>query len=302
MSSFEEFEFAEPIRKKFQHNWFLNISLFFLTLASTTFMGTLWVGNLKPYVNLKELFIQITAINTILKGLKFSIPLLLILLAHEMGHYLACRKYRVDSTLPFFIPVPFGVGTLGAFIKIKEPFPSKRVLFDVGVAGPIAGFIASIPFAVIGIWTTNIVYFTPQEGDIFMQDPLLFKILIYLKFGSIPNETMVLNPFIFASWIGFLATMLNLLPFGQLDGGHIIYSLFGRFQRKIVFPLYLILLILGIYWLGWFFWAVIIILMNPFHPRIWDEALPIDRKRKIVGIIVLLIFILSFMPVPVKIY
>lgn len=302
MSSFEEIEFAEPIRKKFQHNWFLNISLFFLTLASTTFMGTLWVGNLKPYVNLKELFIQVTAIKTILEGLKFSIPLLFILLAHEMGHYLACRKYRVDATLPFFIPVPFGVGTLGAFIKIKEPFPSKRVLFDVGVAGPIAGFIASIPFAVVGIWTTKIVHFAPQEGDIFMQDPLLFKILIYLKFGSIPNETMLLNSFIFASWIGLLATMLNLLPFGQLDGGHIIYSLFGRFQRKIVFPLYLILLILGIYWLGWFFWAVIIILMNPFHPRIWDEALPIDRKRKIVGIIVLLIFILSFMPVPVKIY
>ena len=302
MSSFDNLEFAEPVRKKFQHNWLLNISLFFLTLIATTLMGTFWVGNLKPYVNLKELIIQITAIHTILNGLMFSLPLLFILLAHEMGHYLACRKYRVDATLPFFIPVPFGVGTLGAFIKIKEPFPSKRILFDVGVAGPIAGFIASIPFAIVGIWTTKIVQFAPQEGDVFMQDPILFKILIYLKFGTLNNETMVLNPFIFASWIGILATMLNLLPFGQLDGGHIIYSLFGKWQRKIVFPLYLILLILGIYWLGWFLWAIIIILMNPFHPRLWDEALPIDRKRKIIGIVVFVIFILSFMPVPVRVY
>lgn len=198
--------------------------------------------------------------------------------------------------------MPFGIGTLGAFIKIKEPFPSKRILFDVGVSGPIAGFIASIPFAIIGIWTTKIVHFIPSENEIILQDPLFFKILIYLKFNPNLDETIILNPFIFAAWIGFLATMLNLLPFGQLDGGHIIYSLFGRFQRKIVFPLYLLLLFMGIYWLGWFFWAVIIIIMNPFHPRSWDENIPIDKKRKIIGILVLIIFILTFMPVPIKVF
>lgn len=302
MSEYNPVELAEPIRKKFQHNWFLCISLFLLTLISTTFMGTLWVGNLKPSVNLKELFIQIIALNTILKGLTFSLPLLFILLCHEMGHYLACRKYRVDATLPFFIPAPFGIGTLGAFIKIKEPFPSKRILFDVGVAGPISGFIASLPFAIIGIWMTKIVEFVPEKGDILMQDPLLFKFLIYLKFGTLQNQTMILHPFIFASWIGLFATMLNLLPFGQLDGGHILYSLFGRIQRRLVFPLYLILLLLGIYWWGWFLWAIIIIIINPFHPSLWDENLPIDRKRKILGIFILLIFILTFMPVPIKVF
>lgn len=302
MSQFEGIEFAEPIKKKFQHNWFLGISLFLLTLISTTFMGTLWVGNLKPSVNLKELIIQLTSFETILRGLKFSVPLLFILLAHELGHYLACRKYRVDATLPFFIPAPIGVGTLGAFIKIKEPFPSKRVLFDVGVAGPISGFLASLPFAIYGIWTTKIVHFVPQEGDIILQDPLLFKILTYLRFGGIPTETMVLNPFIFASWIGLLATMLNLLPFGQLDGGHILYALFGKFQRRLVFPLFALLLLMSIYWLGWLFWAAIIIIISPFHPPLWDENLAIDRKRKIIGIFVLIIFILSFMPVPVKVF
>lgn len=302
MSYTNPLEFAQPIQKKFQHNWFLAISLFLLTLISTTIMGTIWVGNLKPSLSFKELFFQITSLETIYKGLSFSVPLLFILLCHELGHYFACRKYRVDATLPFFIPVPFGIGTLGAFIKIKEPFPSKRILFDVGVSGPIAGFIASIPFAIIGIWTTKIVSFIPSENEILLQDPLFFKILIYLKFKPNLDETIILTPFIFAAWIGFLATMLNLLPFGQLDGGHIVYSLFGRFQRKIVFPLYLLLLFMGIYWLGWFFWAVIIIIMNPFHPRSWDENLPIDKKRKIIGIIVLMIFILTFMPVPVKVF
>lgn len=302
MSYTNPLEFAQPIRKKFQHNWFLAISLFLLTLISTTIMGTIWVGNLKPSLSFKELFFQITSLQTIYKGLNFSVPLLFILLCHELGHYLACRKYRVDATLPFFIPVPFGIGTLGAFIKIKEPFPSKRILFDVGVSGPIAGFIASIPFAIIGIWTTKIVHFISSENEILLQDPLFFKILIYLKFKPNLDETIILTPFIFAAWIGFLATMLNLLPFGQLDGGHIIYSLFGRFQRKIVFPLYILLLFMGIYWWGWFFWAVIIIIMNPFHPPSWDENIPIDKKRKIIGIIVLIIFILAFMPVPVKVF
>ncbi len=295
---------AEPIVKKFQHNWFLSISLFILTFFSTTFMGGLWFGveNSKPLITYKDLIFQLTSLEFLLRGAKFSIPLLIILLAHELGHYFACRYYRVDATLPFFIPVPVGVGTFGAFIKIKEPIPSKRILFDIGVAGPLSGFIVLIPFAIYGIWTAEVSPLIEAEGGMVLQDPLFFKILLFLKFGTVENQTVLLNPFIFASWIGILATMLNLLPFGQLDGGHIIYALLGKYQRKIVFPLYIILLFLGIKWLPWFLWAGIIFIMGPFHPPLWDENLPIGRKRKIIGIIILFIFILSFMPVPVKFY
>lgn len=302
MNDYYRIEFAEPVKSKFQHNWFLAISLFIITFFSTTIMGVIWVGDLKPALTTKEFLFQLISFKVLFQGLKFSIPCLFILLCHELGHYLACRYYMIDATLPFFIPAPFGIGTLGAFIKIKEPFPSKRALFDVAICGPISGFLASIPFAVIGIINSKVIEHIPAPGEFYFQDPLLFKIIIYLKFKELgPNETIILNPFIFASWIGLFATMLNLLPFGQLDGGHIVYSVFGRYQRRIVFPLYVGLLFLGIEWTGWFLWAIIIIIMSPFHPRLWDENLPIDRKRKIISIFVLLIFILSFMPVPLKI-
>ncbi len=293
---------AKPILKKFQHNWFLSISLFILTFFSTTFMGALWFGveNSKPLITYKDLIFQLTSLEFLLRGVRFSIPLLIILLAHELGHYFACRYYRVGATLPFFIPVPVGVGTFGAFIKIKEPIPTKRILFDIGVAGPLSGFLVLIPFAFYGIWTSEVAPLVEEEGVMVLQDPLFFKILLFLKFGTLENQAVLLNPFIFASWIGILATMLNLLPFGQLDGGHIIYALLGKYQRKIIFPLYIILLILGIKWLPWFLWAGIIFIMGPFHPPLWDENLPIGRKRKIFGIIILFIFIFSFMPVPVK--
>jgi membrane-associated protease RseP (regulator of RpoE activity) len=211
-----------------------------------------------------------------------------------------CRRYRVDATLPFFIPVPLGVGTMGAFMKIKDPIPSKPILFDIGVAGPIAGFLAALPFAAWGLYHSTPALQQAGEGMITLGEPLLFKLITWSMWRMGEGATLILHPFAFAAWIGVLATMLNLLPFGQLDGGHVLYALVGRHQRRIAMPLFVALLVMGFFWWVWLMWAALILFMGPFHPRLWDEAIPLDRKRKLLGLAALGIFILTFMPVPAK--
>lgn len=302
MSTYNPVESAVLVRPKFRHNWALGIALFLLTLVTTTLMGALWTAEVEPVpLTWQQLILHVISWDFLTQGLKFSLPLLFILLCHEMGHYLMCRRYRVDATLPLFIPVPLGVGTMGAFMKIKDPIPSKRVLFDIGAGGPLAGFFATLPFAVYGIVHSKPMLIEKAgEGMISLGDPLLFKLLTvaFWKLGE--DVTLVLHPFAFAAWIGMLATMLNLLPFGQLDGGHILYALLGRWQRKAAIPLYALLLVLGMFWFVWFIWAAFILFMGPFHPRIWDEPIALDRKRKLIGIFLGLVFVLTFMPVPVR--
>ncbi len=244
-------------------------------------------------------------------GLKFSISLLLILISHEMGHYIACRIYGVDATLPYFIPTPPMIGpagTFGAFIKIMSPMPSRKAVFDIGVAGPIAGFIALIPIAFIGVATMQTVPTgTPVPiGAIVFSDPLLMKTIgaifaIDLTYG-------IGNPFYFAAWVGLLVTALNLIPSGQLDGGHAVYAVFGErahyWTGRIAFPIMTVLSIAGFYYFnspsGFLIAILLGIMMRVGHPQPWDQA-PLDGKRKLIALATLIIFILSFVPFPIKI-
>jgi membrane-associated protease RseP (regulator of RpoE activity) len=247
-------------------------------------------------------------------GLSFSLSLLFILTSHEMGHYIACRIYGVDATLPFFIPTPplLGpAGTFGAFIKIVSPLPSRRATFDIGVAGPIAGFIALIPVALIGFLTMQQAAPGPipnaEAGQIIFSDPLFFHFLAAL-FGIDLATPMSPNPFYSAAWLGLLVTSLNLITSGQLDGGHAIYSVFGekthRWTGRIAFVAMVGLAISGFYFYnspsGLLFAVLLGIMMRIRHPEPLDNT-PLDFGRRTVAFLTLLIFILSFMPFPIQI-
>lgn len=248
-------------------------------------------------------------------GLPFSAALLLILLSHEMGHYIACRYYRMNATPPYFLPVPLIslVGTLGAFIRIRSPFADRRALFDVGVAGPIAGFVVLIPALIYGILHSEIAPIIPSEALLSFNNfgrPLVFQWLWpVLQAPYDPaSQTINLHPVGWAAWFGLFATCLNLLPIGQLDGGHVTYALLGRrghrwssigalcglgalsvwaiFGSSLPIPPYLV-------------FTVVLLLIGLRHPRTLNEEEPMSPARSYVGLLALLIFIISFIPIPI---
>lgn len=245
-------------------------------------------------------------------GLKFSFSLLFILTCHEAGHYIACRIYGVDATLPYFIPTPPLIGpagTLGAFIKIRSPLPSRKATFDIGVAGPIAGFLALIPVLIIGFLTMTQV--EPEnvriiKGDLYFSDPLFMKFLAFL-FGFDLNYT-VTNSFYYAAWLGLLVTALNLIPSGQLDGGHAVYAVLGEkihgWTGKIAFAVMVMLSAIGLYFYSSpgtiLFTILLAVMMRVGHPEPLDNS-PLDFKRKVVAFLTLLIFILCFTPFPIQV-
>jgi membrane-associated protease RseP (regulator of RpoE activity) len=236
-------------------------------------------------------------------GLSYSFSLLGILLVHEMGHFFACRFHGIESTLPFFIPAPTLIGTFGAFIKIKSPFSSKKALFDVGLAGPLAGFLVALPVIALGISRSRIVEKGSLQTGLILGEPLVFQLFSRLLLGEIPAQHGVLiHPMAFAGWFGLLATAFNLFPIGQLDGGHILYAVLGRKKAYYAgIASIVILALLGIFfWQGWLFWALIATLVGLRHPPIF-EAERLDRKRKILAAAALLIFILAFTPAPLAV-
>jgi membrane-associated protease RseP (regulator of RpoE activity) len=294
---------AAPPRPKFQHKYGRHILLFVATLVTTTYAQALFVfamaasnGVLLPFA--------IFGWATIKSGLWYSIPLLTILAAHEFGHYGYCRRYNVDATLPFFLPAPFLLtGTFGAVIRIRERFPSKKALFDIGVAGPIAGFIALVPFLLWGLAKSSLQPIEP--GSLWFGEPLLFKLMARLVFGVFPPGLEVAaHPMAMAAWWGMLATSLNLLPFGQLDGGHIVYSIFGRRAAFVSIATLVTTMLLTLRSLSWISMTIMMLVMAFFlgfrHPRIADEDTPLDPTRKMVAACALLIFILCFTPVPIE--
>lgn len=281
---------AEPIsgRKLFLHGLLL-----VLTVLTTTAMGTWLFSN--------------SASSALSSGVLFSFTLLVILTSHEMGHYVACRWYRVRATLPFFIPVPIGIGTFGAFIKIKSPIPSRKALFDIGIAGPLAGFVFALPAAVIAhLYAQTAPPIDLSSGYIEFHSPLLFQFLE--KVFSVPSN-IELNPVWFAAWVGLLMTSLNLLPVGQLDGGHVVYAVFGRRGHRILaFVIYAGVVALALQaifssgWIGWVVYAVLLTLVLRIgHPPVSDEFEKLGIGRIIVAIIGLIVFLVCFMPVPVTI-
>lgn len=242
-------------------------------------------------------------------GLLYSLTLLTILTAHEMGHYIACRWYGVEATLPYYIPfvLPFPVlqvGTFGAFIKIKSPIPSRRALFDIGIAGPLAGFVFALPATFIAHYYAQPSPFVAGDNVISLQDPLLFK--FFQQLLHLPKD-LLLNPVMFASWVGLLMTALNLMPVGQLDGGHVTYSLFGhRGHRTVALLCYVAVIALVVYSIQTGSWSYILyaviltLMMRVGHPPVLEEEDAIGAERKLVALIGLVIFILCFMPFPIS--
>jgi membrane-associated protease RseP (regulator of RpoE activity) len=270
----------------------LHIALFLLT-----FLSTLAVGALNAGVNI------VNEPAKIYKGLPFSATLLVILLAHEFSHYISSRRHNVLATLPYFIPAPTLFGTLGAFIKMKSPIQTKNALMDIGASGPIAGFVISFVAATTGLFFSKIVPITKTAGMISLGDSLLFSGLTRLILGKVPaNYDVVLHPVAFAGWIGFFVTALNLIPVGQLDGGHIVYALIGEMHAKLSKVLIGVMIVLGLaVWEGWLVWAVLLTILGFRHPPIIYADIPLDSRRRLIGWIAVLIFILTFIPVPITI-
>jgi len=268
------------------------ILLFCITSFTTLLAGSYQIGG-NPMQNPADL----------VKGIPFAFTLLSILFCHEMGHYLTSIRYGVNTSLPYFIPgpwFPFGIGTFGAFIRIKSPIFKKAALLDIGAAGPIAGFIVSIVAVAIGLQSSEIVEVSDFDALFRLGDPLIFS-MIAKVLGKMPPEgyDIALNPVAFAGWIGFFITAMNLLPIGQLDGGHIVYALIGRKARYISIGFILILVFLGtVGWKGWFLWAVLTAAMGVRHPPVNDGDTPLDFKHRLIGLSCVIIFILTFMPNP----
>jgi len=269
---------------------YLNIVLFVLT-----FISTLTVGAMHEGIDVFSEPIKIY------KGWPFSIALLLILLFHEFSHYVASKKHRIEASLPYFIPAPTLFGTFGAVIKMKSPITTKNALIDIGASGPIAGFIISVIATIIGLSFSRIMPVHDAVNVISLGDSLLFKGLARAILGAVPdNQDIYLHPVALAGWIGFFVTSLNLIPVGQLDGGHIAYAILGERHTAISRVLIGVLIALGIFvFSGWLVWAVLLFFLGAKHPPILYPEVPLDPKRKTVGLSALIIFILTFIPVPI---
>jgi len=297
--------FGIPVRRrKFQSRLWLHLLLLVLTIGSTTLIGALHYASFLEEFSPRRVPFDWALVT---KGFWYSGTLLGILGAHEMGHYLLCRYYNVDASLPYFIPAPILLtGTLGAVIRIREAFPTRRVLFDIGVAGPIAGFVVLVPALFIGMTMSNVVP-APTDGQlIFLGEPLLFKLASHAIIGPVRDGyTINIHPMVFAAWFGMLATALNLLPFGQLDGGHITYATLGRWSVPISLVTVGSAVVMTAFVSGsWFVMALVMVAMlfmlGPRHPRVLDEHEPLGTERYAIAVFALIMLILCFTPVPAQ--
>ena len=230
----------------------ISILLFVATLATTMIAGAIQQG-----VNPIETPFQIV------KGMPFALTLIFILLSHELGHYIMSKKHNINVTLPYFIPAPSFIGTFGAFIKMKSPLLDRKTLLDVGASGPLVGTIVSIPFLIIGLKLSEVRIAT-EPGGAALGSSILFSLLAKLTLGSLPESyDIILHPIGFAGWIGLLVTSLNLLPVGQLDGGHVAYAILGEKHKRLSMITVFFLFALGFFgWNGWFIWGVLLLLMG----------------------------------------
>lgn len=283
----------------------MNLSLFVVTLISTTIFGFSLAESFasnRPF-DIDFLLDAYTRFArrdpAVWSGLTFSGPLMLILLAHEFGHYITCLRWGVNASLPYFLPSPLLLGTFGAFIRIRSPIYTRKSLFDIGVAGPIAGFVALLPFLVAGVFLSRVGHNLAPRGPLAFGTPIALRLVEELRFPHVPANDILLHPMAMAAWAGLLATAVNLLPMGQLDGGHITYSLFGaRGHRWISTGMIMILAVLGIRWWGWWVWAAVMFFLGRRHPLVYDQT-PVSNTRVELGILALAMFLLSFSPIPV---
>ncbi len=308
----------------------VNLILFILTAISVFFAGTYYtLGGTydgPPNPDLRALlpyFMKSTG-----GGVAFAVSLLAILLAHEFGHYLAGRYHKTAVTLPYFIPFPLNFGTLGAFIQLKEPPKNRRILLDIGIAGPIAGLVVAIPVVILGLSLSQVSPIPTHlpQGQIFEGNSILYLLSKFLVFGKLLPEPgsygnlppllywiryfftgqpvplggmdVMLHPVAWAGWIGLLVTALNLIPAGQLDGGHVLYVLLGKRASTLLPVILIALALLGLVWPGWWLWAFLIFLLGRSHAEPLDQITALDPQRQAVAVLGLIIFILVFTPVP----
>jgi membrane-associated protease RseP (regulator of RpoE activity) len=284
----------------------LNVLLLVLTFGTTTAVGARMAYNFDHDLpafsegDLGLVAVSLAHPSRLADGLPFSITLLLILLAHELGHYFACQYYRVSATLPYFLPAPTLIGTFGAFIRIRSPIYTRKALFDIGVAGPLAGFVMLLPALAIGLAYSKIIPGIAEQGALIFGVPLLERLLAGLIFPGIPTTDISLHPIARAAWVGILATALNLLPIGQLDGGHILYSFVGHRHRMLSRIFVAALIPMGLlYSPSWLIWAAILLLLGMRHPSIHDTS-DLGPGRRKLGALALVIFVLSFTVTPVR--
>jgi membrane-associated protease RseP (regulator of RpoE activity) len=308
-------------------NAWINAGLFILTIFSVMLAGAIFTYD-GPVVRDQGQMI-LNLIKNIEDGIPFAVSLLAILLAHEFGHYLAGRYHKTAVTLPYFIPFPLSYfGTMGAFIRLKEPPKNRRILLDIGIAGPLAGLIVAIPIVLIGLSLSPVqqIPYSLPIGQGFEGNSILYLILKYVVHGEwlpkpvnyagfqpiiywikyiftsqpIPRGGMdvSLHPIAWAGWAGLLVTAINLIPAGQLDGGHLIYVLFGKKAGKLLPFILIALLLLGMVWSGWWLWALLIFFLGRVYAEPLDQITPLDNRRKALAILGLVIFLLVFTPVP----
>jgi membrane-associated protease RseP (regulator of RpoE activity) len=316
-------------KPKLANPWW-NIALFIATLLSVMFTGAMLAGD--PNGNLFAIHSLQDLVNLAVSGLPFAVSLLLILGSHEFGHYLVGRYHKVRVTLPYFIPFPMSLlGTLGAFINIQEPPKNRRVLFDISIAGPIAGLVVAIPILIFGLTQSHlgqIPSVVPQnmgytvEGNSILyllakklvfnqwlpipanfgtQSPLLYWLKYFFTGQPLPlgGIDVMISPIVWAGWAGLLVTCLNLIPAGQLDGGHIVSTLIGQKRLRFLLPVIVLLLgLLGLVWSGWWLWAFLLLMFGRMQSETLDEITPLDKRRRLMGVGILIIFLLVFSPVP----
>ncbi len=284
----------------------LNLVLFVLTVITTLSVGAslamAYARNQPGYSlvlsPLSVFLLPFRHPEQLLAGIPFSFTLLGILLAHELGHYLTCRHYGIAASYPYFIPFPNIIGTLGAFIRIRSPIVNRQALFDVGISGPIVGFLFALPALAIAIAYSKIIPGSQFDGPVILGNPPLVVMLARYFHPDVRVSDIFLHPVGRAAWVGLFATALNLLPVGQLDGGHIVYSLVGRKHRYISWAFSLLLIYLGTYWPGWISFAVLLFFLGMRHPALLDPGQELDASRKWLAIVALAIFLLCFTPVP----
>ena len=280
----------------------LHLTLFLATVVCTTAWGMLHYAGFVPGFDVRSVSISAWVLN----GLWYGGTVVAILGCHELGHYAACRYYRVDASLPYFLPAPIlPTGTLGAFIRIREPIRSKRVLFDIGVAGPIAGFIVAVPALWLGISLSRVA---PIEADFtgwILGEPLLYKLFAWMIWEAVPEgQSVIVHPMGLAAWFGLLATALNLFPVGQLDGGHVSYAVLGRWSTLLTVIAVCAAIVLALFSISLIVWTTLLVVMilvfGARHPRTEDEQVPLDPARLAVAALALVMFIVCFTPWPIE--
>ena len=318
------------IRPTQSRTW-INGLLFLLTLLSMPIGYILFTYNGPITGNIGILFRSV--LSQLGGGLAFAVSLLAILLAHEFGHYLAARYHHTAVTLPYFIPFPISpFGTMGAFIQLKQPPKNKRILLDIGIAGPLAGLVVAIPVLLLGLYLSQLDHLPAavNQGVSMEGNSILYLIAKFLVFGKwlpqpisygglnpilywlryiftglpIPfgGTDVILHPIAWAGWAGLLVTALNLIPAGQLDGGHVLYVLLGKRARTVLPAILLILIVLGTIWTGWWLWAFLIFLLGRVYAEPLDQITPLDSNRRAIAILGLIIFVLVFTPVPLSLF